>query len=222
METFSHEDHVTLSTRIKQLFTWLSKGRYKCFSIIVLVVAAMVALRPSASESVIRWTGLMLQLGGVMTVAWGLHTTRKLFGLPAMTTSIGSWLKCFPWRKRRTVLASGFAASGGGTVSGHGYVTHAVPVNSTVDQRLEAIERSISLLHERISDNESMMRKGLSKAAVDLKDEIGARKSEDQTIRKLLMQTSTGGIEISAMGVAWLFFGVILGSGSMEIAQWLD
>lgn len=192
---------------------WLALG--------ITLVAGIVALRPCTPEYLIRWTGLLLQLAGVITVAWGLHSTRKLFGHPSLVTTTSSWLKRFPFRKRKPIHASAFAAAGRATTSGRGYATHPPPANPTTDQRLDALERSIVLLHDRISGNEDVTQNEFSKAAEALKEERHTRRAEDQAISKRLEETGTGGIHISAMGALWLFLGVILSSGSVEIAQWL-
>src|SRR3546814_9505806 len=126
---------------------WLALG--------ITLAAGIASLHPCIPEYLIRWTGLFLHFSGVMTVALGLHTTRKLFGLPSLATTTGSWLKRFPLRKRKVIHASGFAFAGRATVSSHGCVTHAPPANRTIDQRLDALERSIVLLHDRSEEHTS-------------------------------------------------------------------
>jgi hypothetical protein len=59
-----------------------------------------------------------------------------------------------------------------------------------------------------------------NKVNTDLKQEEQLRATEDRTIREQLEATATGGIHISAMGTAWLFFGIILSTASQEISQW--
>jgi hypothetical protein len=53
-----------------------------------------------------------------------------------------------------------------------------------------------------------------------LHEERCLRKEEDEETRRKLSLSQTGGLSISAMGLVWLFWGVILSTASTEIAKW--
>jgi len=59
------------------------------------------------------------------------------------------------------------------------------------------------------------------KTAEALKNEEQQRQAEDNSIRAKLEATGTGGVHISAIGVSWLFVGVVLSTAGVEIAELL-
>jgi hypothetical protein len=57
-------------------------------------------------EAHMRWTGMLLQIGGVGTVAWGLSKTRQLFNQPGIWESIVSWVAAIPEQVRAPTAVS--------------------------------------------------------------------------------------------------------------------
>ena len=107
------------------------------------------------------------------------------------------------------------------TAKARAYGTHGAGENPTIDARLEALEKNITSIHERITQAQNEMDAEFQKAANALKHEEQLRQSEDNEIRKKLEATGTGGVHISAIGAAWLFVGVILSTAAIEIAELL-
>jgi hypothetical protein len=56
----------------------------------------------------------------------------------------------------------------------------------------------------------------------ELDEERRIRKEEDKETRRKLALSQTGGLSISAMGLVWLFWGIILSTASTEIAKWFN
>jgi hypothetical protein len=208
-------------SRVKQLWPWLVEARYAWLALGVTCAALIVALRPHTSEQVIRLTGLILQLLGIGTVIWGISETRALFGQPSFAAKAKSWLVRFPLRRKNIVLAAGAGSLGAATCKGRGYVTKAAGPNPTIETRLDALEKNISLIHERINATENEMDEEFRRAADALKTEEQARQSDDGAIREKLETTGTGGVHISAIGALWLFVGVTLSTAGIEIAEFL-
>jgi hypothetical protein len=154
-------------------------------------------------------------------VIWGISETRALFGHPSFAAKAKSWFKRFPLRRRNIVLAAGAASLAAATCKARGYVTQGPGPNPTVDTRLDALERNVSLIHERISGTEKEMDEEFRKTAEALKNEEHQRQTEDNAIRAKLEATGTGGVHISAIGASWLFVGVVLSTAGVEIAELL-
>lgn len=206
---------------IKRLPRWLWEARIFWLALSVVIIALVFTLYFCTSESAIRWTGLVLQLLGVGTVAWGLRAARKLFGHLSLAAKARSWLSRFPLHKRNVIHSSSVIFDGGSVVSIKGHATHKPSPDATMEQRLDALERNIDMLHDRISGNEDLSNQKFDKTAKSLEKERQDRSAQDQAISRQLEESSTGGIHISAMGALWLFIGVIFSSGSTEIASWL-
>jgi hypothetical protein len=208
----------TLSIRLSALRSWFAKPRYVWIALAVVVLALGVTFRPGTSEPTIRLVGLALQLMGICTVIWGISETRNLFGHPSLSSKVKAWLGEFPLRRRSIVIGAAAIAAGSASVKGRGYVTHGPGPNPTTETRLNALEKNIAALHDRISGTEREMDAELQKGADALKGEADARLAEDKTIREKLEATGTGGVHISAIGAFWLFVGVTLSTASVELA----
>ncbi|BBL34886.1 hypothetical protein Nstercoris_01137 [Nitrosomonas stercoris] len=210
------------TSKIRLLWLWLAKPRYTWLAIGIVVIALVISLRPHTSELTIRTTGLVLQTLGILTVAWGIYKTRKFFGHPPFTVKVKSWLEQFPLIHRKTVIKVNAASFGSSTSKASVYSTHQpTEKNPTTEERLKSLERNITLIHERITSTEKEMDKEFQKITEVLKIEEQTRQTEDNDIRAKLETTGTGGIHISATGALWLFFGVILSTMSVEIAELL-
>jgi hypothetical protein len=91
---------------------------------VVIVVALVVSLRPHTPESVIRLTGLVLQVLGIGTVIWGISETRALFGRPSFAAKTKSWLGRFPLMRRSIVVGGGIVSLGIIAGKARGHSTH--------------------------------------------------------------------------------------------------
>jgi hypothetical protein len=208
-------------TRTKAIWPWLKEARFAWLSAAVISVALIVSLRPHTSEPTIRLTGLLLQLLGIGTVAWGISETRALFGHPSLASKIFRWLGRFPLRSRSITHSASISSFAFASSKVGGYVTSSAGSNPTIETRLDALEKNIGLIHNRIGSTEKEMNEQFREVTMALKNEQVERQSEDLTILKKLEATGTGGVHISAIGAAWLFVGVILSTAGLEIAEWL-
>jgi hypothetical protein len=181
-------------------------------------VALVVSLRPHTAEPVIRLTGLVLQLMGIATVIWGISETRALFGHPSLMRKARAWLGRFPLLRRDITVAVGGASLSTDMGRARAYGTHSPGPNPTVESRLDALEKNVARIHERISQTQAEMDEGFQRSADALKREEQSRSAEDAAIREKLEATGTGGVHISAIGASWLFVGIILSTASPEIA----
>jgi hypothetical protein len=208
---------VSLS-RLKAIWPWLREPRHAWLSLSVIALALVISLGPFASEPVIRLTGLTLQLLGIGTVAWGISETRALFGHPSFASKTKAWLARFPLLQRNVVVAVGGVALGAFTGKARAYGTHG-PTTPTIESRVEALEKNVVAIHDRITQTQKEMDEEFHKSAQALKREEQLRQEEDKAIREKLEATGTGGVHISAIGASWLFVGVILSSASVELAK---
>ena len=208
-------------SRMKAIWPWLKEARYAWLTIIVIALAFAISLRPQTPEKVIRLTGLVLQLFGVLTVAWGISETRSFFGHPSFASKTISWFSRFPLRKRNVVVSGSGSSYSISSSNARGYVTSGAGPNPTIENRIDALEKNIGHINERISGTEKEMDEQFRKSTQALKDEQITRQSEDSIILQKLEATGTGGVHISAIGAAWLFVGVILSTAGLEIEKWL-
>ena len=209
------------ASRLKAVWPWLVEARHASLAAAVICVALVISLRPHTTEPVIRLTGLVLQLLGIGTVIWGISETRALFGHASLTSKVRAWLVRFPLLRRNVVVAAAGVELAAAVGKGRAHVTYGPGTNPTIDARLEALEKNVTSIHERISQTQKEMDEEFQKTADALKREEQSRRADDRAIRHKLEATGTGGVHISAIGALWLFVGVILSTAATELAQLL-
>ena len=208
-------------SRLKALGPWLAEGKYVWLSLGTIFIALIVAFRPGATEPLIRITGLTLQVLGIATVIWGISETRALFGHASITSKAKGWFQRFPLRSRSVVIGVAGVSASSAVGKARAYGTFGPGPNPTTDTRLDALEKNVSAIHDRITATQKELDEETHRAEDALKRESEARKLEDAAIQKKLEATGTGGVHISAIGAAWLFVGVILSTAAPEIAAWV-
>lgn len=94
-------------------------------------------------------------------------------------------------------------------------------MNGTLEERVEALEKSLALTNEKIDNTKAHLNQEITKTVEAIKQEEQTRAAEDLHIHKKLEATSTGGVHISLIGAIWLFVGVTLSTASPEISGFL-
>jgi hypothetical protein len=204
--------------KLKAIADWLAAAWHVWLCAGVIIAAMVFCLQPRTPEPVIRLTGLVLQLLGIGTVIWGISATRALFGRPSVMQKIQAWLQSFPMRRSVVIEATGIGSLGRVSVRGRAHGTYSAGPNPTIESRLDALERNIDAIHERITHAQAEADKELGNVTERIICEQHVRESADNAIREKLESTGTGGVHISAIGAAWLFVGVILSTAGVEIA----
>lgn len=206
---------------LKRLLSWFMEPSTFWLMIAVIASAAFFLFRGGVTESEIRITGLVLQLLGIGTVAWGIRKTRVLFGHPGIVDVSLKWLRRFPKFGNQVVTATmGINSSIGGHA--RAYASATAGPTPTIEARIEAVEKNIHHLHSRIDETQHEMDKNFRAHNVIIEAEREARKEGLQEVHNKLEITETGGLHISAVGALWLSIGVILSTASIEIFAYLN
>lgn len=182
----------------------------------------MFVLRKGITEPEIRITGLVLQVLGLGTVAWGIHETRALFGRPGILTLSREWIRRFPVYGGRRATASVNIELPGITMRGRGYISANAGPDATIETRVAAVEKNVKYINERIDQTQTEMDQKFRAQAEALEQEQQTRAKENQEILAKIEATETGGLHISAMGALWLFEGITLSTAAPELAKCLN
>jgi multidrug transporter EmrE-like cation transporter len=207
---------------LKALYLWLAEKSYVWQSLAVIALAFVApAFWFGFSETAIRQAGLVLQLCGILTVAWGIKKTRSLFGYPTMPSAARNWIFRFPRFRHRSATGSAVLKLPVPLMRMQGYKTETPGPNASFQERIEALERNLEGTNRRLDQLHDETSKEFRKIESALKQEAHQRVSEDQVLRQKLEATATGGLHITAMGALWLFFGVTMSTIPQELAYLL-
>lgn len=206
---------------LRAILHWLVEWKWFCLGFIVVFAPSSFIVLVCADEAVIRIAGMVLQLMGIGTVAWGIHITRKEFGHPSVFTVWHKRLNRFPAFGNHGAAVSFNITLPALTGSMRGYSSASAGTNPTIDARIQALEENIRLVNDRVNQTQNEMDQEFRKQTDALKQEQQIRSDEDQHTRSKMESTNTGGLHISAMGALWLAVGVIMSSIPSELAVWL-
>jgi hypothetical protein len=194
----------------------------KGWLLVTVPVLALIlpALATSSVEYRNRWTGFLLQVAGLLLVAWGIRSTRRLFGRPGLGTQLWEWYlnlltATVSIPKHRTASISGSASI---RISGHGTGTVSWgTAPRTVEEKLQDLERDIAALRTYVNEQSTALGKRLNAAEATAAEESAARQAETASLRAVLEAQSTGGLTLELIGLVWLLLGAALSSFPTEL-----
>jgi acetylornithine deacetylase/succinyl-diaminopimelate desuccinylase-like protein len=217
---------MTSATPVKTRKTWIL-SLLSLF--LVLLLAGLVALLASTIEGRIRTAGGFLQIAGLLTVAVGISTVRREFGLPGtlseITTEVWGCLRATGLRLWRTfghrsakVLVAG-SASFAVAATGRAHVKVRSAPDATTDQRLTTLENNV----DHLEDAAWKLREDLEQEVEQRKQAIATeskiREDAGRALHERLSDVAVGGIRLQTVGLVWLFLGILLATWSQEFAR---
>jgi hypothetical protein len=207
---------------ISDIGIWLG-GTRPLVWILVAVGAVWVAfvLASSCMEQHIRWSGMALQLVGVLLVGVGLIDTRRAFeDQPTTWQGIKQW-----WAGRPRLNPNNVALEARGMVIGASFGSARARMsagpNASVEHRLATLEREHAELFDEIGKIHAEIKQRISDLSNALAVERSNREEVDKSIRDQLRKAIAGGLPLGRVGAICFFVGIIGGSLSPEIASWL-
>lgn len=177
-------------------------------TISTLLVAFQIA--QTASDA-IRYSGLFLQLFGLVTIAHGISETRKIFGKPSYFEVAVSWVSQFIVAFKPPKVAHGSAniTLPGFKMEASGYGMEVAEENASTERKFEVLEKNLNTAMTRITTLERKITEKTQEVNLNIETAHRELSSKQEAINKLLEESSVGGINIEAMGLAWLTVGII-------------
>jgi hypothetical protein len=216
-----------LRSLLEVLVRWLLGTRLFWLWLSVLLIAWYAPLSFTSDLGLrIRDAGLILQLTGIGTIAYGLKKTRDLFRKPTWQQSLVTWRKDLPhvflFRSKRTYAGSGAPQEGLiGTSGAEGSSTPGPSKRASRDERFGALEAKLLAAHDRITQIQHRLDDEARVRDSDDKWERAARVEADARLWKVLEEFSVGGLDLSAVGLWWLLVGVVLTTVAGEAVRFL-
>ena len=198
--------------------------RAKPFLCVVLVCIYTFLISPQFTESTsnaIKFFGLVLQLCGLLTIAYGIRETRKVFGKPSYSKITLNWFSQFisTFKPVKTEHCSVDMTLPGLKIEASGYGVEVAEKNASPERKIEILEKNLATAMNRITtlhQNTTSKISDVNKNISNIHSQLSTRQEE---INKLLEESLVGGINIEAMGLAWLTFGIIAATFPDELAK---
>jgi len=191
----------------------------------LLPLAAMLllpGLLTCRSEDMLRYSGLLLQLAGLVVVAIGIRDTRRLFGRPTLVQIAATWFERLRVALRNppaVITARGsISLSGSLTLRASGTATLSAAPRS-IEERVASLEKAADGARERLNALHDQIQTSAKGLRDQLAAEERARQEADGTLRHLLEDQAAGGLHLETMGLCWLLVGTIVGSLTTELSR---
>jgi len=171
----------------------------------------------------VRYSGTMLQILGLSTVAYGLRQMRRMFDRPSLRAGILSWLRrlaaAFTGPKPISLQAS---AGAFGMVTGDARLIRSVRPGATLDERVSILEENLKLLRDELDTRLQGVRQELGTVKESIERESQERRVADEKTARKIEEVAIGGLHLEEVGLFWLFLGVTAASIPDVIAAWLS
>lgn len=170
------------------------------------------------TEKSFRLAGMCMQLGGVLTVVWGIWKTRTEFGQLTVRSQLKAWGKTFPPLHPPSISITTNGKLTGLAGSIDVYSTHGPAADQSIEGRVKHLESIVNKLG--VAQHMATLR--AEKKAQETLD-LQARQFSDQVdaVAKKIESTATGGVHVSAVGVVLLFVGTAFGGAALELHKLL-
>lgn len=212
----------TLKRRWNSLCQGCKEGKYIFLAVFVAGLLLLPCLLADETSQSIRWWGTLLQAFGIAAVIYGLEKTSKLFGMSGFLGSFISILRHFrnviwPTKQNHLIIAgTGHIKLSGSAVTAHGIVSF--PEDSSIELRIEFLEKIQLELQARMSELDKKLAEQDSSLREEIKSTASELREADQDTHNKLEEAIVGGIHIEAVGVVYIFFGMIFVSIPKEFA----
>ena len=187
-----------------------------------LALLFIVIFLPWNLANLVRYIGLALELLGIITVAIGLKGKRELFKKPSFIEHLKSWWNQRPkWKLVSSMVSATFDSSSSVSGSCSGSAWHGA-TNLTIKSRLDAVEKNLSSLRNELQAFELDTNTKHTKVVKNLESERQTRESSVQEIRTQIEDLAARDITFEALGVYWLFWGLVFSSLSSEVSTLIN
>jgi len=171
-------------------------------------------------ESRLRWAGLMLQVGGLLTVAYGLIHRHREFRPEKFWEAVNGWLRRCWWIVKPpspNII----------NVSTHTKVElkpgslHVTSWNASAetDEKIELLRTRLDNLQGYVSKKVSKLQGQVTDLQQKLAKEKRERRNTMSSLEEQVSELAVGGLGLEFVGLVWLFAGMILSAIPAELAS---
>jgi hypothetical protein len=216
-------DRVMLKTWLRQLAGYLWHTRMFFLAIVPMALICIGLTYARWTEPRIAQAGVILQVLGVFSVAYGVRETRRQFCQPSLPARMLAFISNVPKYPKRVTGADASIqhadiSSAFGRLGSSGIAAH-VP---DVEARVSLLERQIQELAAATARGTAEVQGQLLKQQRQLDAESKRRAEAVTHLHRTLELTATGGLDLSLCGIVWLLFGSVFGTIPADVACFIS
>ena len=201
--------------------TWLAIS-----GLIFALTVALTAkwLLSATLTTAVRYSGTILQILGLSTVALGLRQMRRMFDRPSVGAAILRWLRRFAAAFTAPKPLSLKCVEGIDSMEAFGdarVVLGPRPV-AALDERVSILEENLKLLRNELDTKVQGVRRELGTLKESIERESQERRVADEKTARKIEEVAIGGLHLEVVGLVWLLLGVTAASIPDVIAAWLS
>ena len=196
----------------RNLLHWGKRAMPLWCALLIIISTFLIFFQISETASnAIKYSGLFLQLFGLVTIGNGISETRKIFGKPSYFEVALNWLSQFisAFKPPKVTHCSANITLPGLKMEASGYGMEVAGENASTDRKFEVLEKNLNTAMERITALEKKTTEKAHETNSNIESIRNQLNSKQEEIKKLLEESSVGGINIEAVGLAWLTVGII-------------
>ncbi|GAB4372230.1 MAG: hypothetical protein Kow00114_33570 [Kiloniellaceae bacterium] len=187
--------------------------------VVLLHIVFRMAADVATLVSWIKWTGLALQIGGLLIVIWGMRKSLQIFGRPLPEVRLFHWLEGL-WHVVMPPKPQNFVLSPVNLESRSEISQVRITVQGgSVEQRLKNLESDVDAAWDRIEKLETKIAVNERVARDDLAKEQKKRQDADKVLERKLESALIGDSHLEASGVMLVFVGIVLTTIPEELAS---
>jgi hypothetical protein len=209
----------SLFARARAAWTVLREGAPGFTFVLGLGFSALVGwLLGSDLKTAVRYGGTVLQICGLLLVAYGLDRTRATFGRPTLTSRVRGWMArvLTSGRPKNVVLNSG---SGEIKLSGALVLAHGRALGASIERRVEMLEQDVEQLRKQSQESTARLKRDVDALRADLAFETQKRIESDTRVEHLVSEIGVGGLHLEWIGLIWLMLATMCTALPEELAS---
>jgi len=186
------------------------------FTVALVSIVIYIPLYWFEPNDSLRYSGLILQLLGLITAALGIKDTRKKFGHPSLLDSLWNIVRSMiPAIKNDKVEVNRIDSHL--SMSDYSCVRIKAGENSSLERRVKTLEDNFNQTYNQLNEFQYEVKNELSNVSMGLEKEKTESNKRYKYLDKKIELVSTDGLHLATVGVVWLFIGILLSTIPSEI-----
>jgi hypothetical protein len=199
---------------------WIAEPKAGWITSAGIVIALAIPACVASRDDHLRYSGLMLQLLGIGTVAMGVRDKGRIFGKITMWQWAHSWFRRVPkWHRKSVTLEVDSVSHAHMASSASVWQWRNIPDSLPLEDKLKLVNENLETLKTQWQASEKRQGEVIRTLQTAVDTERTTRETALTQVTTRLNELGSGGLRMEAMGLAWLITGVVFATIPQELAK---